>query len=684
MKWKNLKLGRKFFVAFGIVLLLLAVVAFWAINGIGGIVSNAGEVIEGNKLRTEMNEKYVQHLQWAGDVAQLLTDDNVTELHVQTDDHQCAFGKWYYGEGRKHAEELAPELKPIFDQFEEPHKALHNSAVKIKNVFQQASTKLSAKLRQTKSDHLNWAHKLKDYIIEGEAVSSVKVVKNHEICKFGKWYYSDEMDQFKQNHPGFASIARKVEKPHELLHNSVYEFEKYIKNGQFNQASKYYSNVIEPLASEVLELIDEMIAWNYERLAGMQKANRIYVQETEVHLDEMGTLFTRVINESENYLMTDEVMLQEASQTRSGVIVFSILALIAGIVLATIIALGIIRPINKGVVFADKISKGNLTAEIDVDQDDEIGQLARALQNMANKLKEIVDNIMLGAENIASASQQMSSSSQEMSQGASEQASSAEEVSSSMEEMASNIQQNTDNANETEKISLKASEDINEGNKAVSNTVVSMRDIADKIGIISEIARQTNILALNAAVEAARAGEHGKGFAVVAEEVRKLAARSQEAAKDIEETSKSSVDIAEKSGKMLEQIVPDIQKTAKLVQEITAANNEMTGGAGQVNNAIQQLNQVTQQNAAASEELATSSEELSSQADELKNEVAYFDTGKKVSVKRKINKQKTAKKPANTQNKTQDSRKTDNKPKPDNHGTGFDLKLDDDNEFENF
>ena len=678
MKWKNLKLGRKFFIAFGLVLTLLAVVAFWAINGIGGIVTDAEEVIEGNELRTEMNQKYVQHLQWAGDVAQLLTDDHVTELHVQTDDHQCAFGKWYYGEGREHAESLAPELKPIFDQFEDPHKALHNSAVKIKEVFQQADEELSATLREAKSDHLTWAHQVKDYAVNAVQVNSIDVVKDHHLCAFGKWYYSDNMEQFRRNHPTFAEIARDVEEPHKVLHESVITLEQYFRNGQIAQAKNYYMNTIKPQTYKVLDVIDEMIVWNDQRLEGMEEANRIYVQETEVHLDKMGTLFDQVISESEDYLMTDEVMLQEASRTRSGVIIFSILALMAGIILATVIAIGIIRPINKGVKFAGQISKGDLTAEIEVDQEDEIGQLAKALQNMAEKLKEIVNNIMLGAENIASASQQMSSSSQEMSQGASEQASSAEEVSSSMEEMASNIQQNTDNANETEKISLKASDDISEGNKAVGNTVTSMRDIADKISIISEIARQTNILALNAAVEAARAGEHGKGFAVVAEEVRKLAARSQDAAKEIEETSKSSVDVAEKSGKMLEAIVPDIQKTARLVQEITAANNEMTGGASQVNNAIQQLNQVTQQNAAASEELATSSEELSSQADELKNQVAYFKTGRENKLKQKTKKQEKKQQPKTAQK--QEPKKAESKEET----TGFALKMDDDGEFENF
>jgi methyl-accepting chemotaxis protein len=676
MKWKNLKLGKKFTVAFGLIIALLAVVAIWAITGIGGIVSNAEEVIEGNVLRTDMNEKYVQHLQWAGQVAQLLTDDQVTELTVQTDDHLCEFGKWYFGEGRKHAESLAPELKPIFDKFKEPHAALHNSAIKIKNVFQQADAQLSATLRETKADHLTWAHKVKDYVVNNVQVNSIDVQKDYRLCNFGKWYYGSEMAQFRRDHPDFASIASKIEEPHEVLHSSIYKLEEYFQNNQIGDARYYYMNTIKPQTYKVIAILDEMIEWNDKRLSGMTQANSIYVNETQVHLDKMGELFNKVISESENYLMTDKVMLDSASNTQSIVALISIIAIILGIILAIIIALGIIRPINKGVKFATQISKGDLTAEIDVDQTDEIGQLAKALQNMVEKLRNIVENIVTGADNIASASMQMSSSSQQMSQGASEQASSAEEVSSSMEEMASNIQQNTDNANETEKISMKASKDVTEGNEAVGKTVVSMRNIADKIGIISEIARQTNILALNAAVEAARAGEHGKGFAVVAEEVRKLAARSQEAALEIEETSKSSVEIAEKSGKMLEEIVPDIQKTAKLVQEISAANNEMTSGAGQVNNALQQLNQVTQQNAAASEELATSSEELSSQADELKNLVAFFNTGTQ-------NKRKktTSSKGANSSQKTTKPKQKVSQGIPEK---GFNIKMEDDGEFENF
>ncbi|MHB1400754.1 MAG: methyl-accepting chemotaxis protein, partial [Trichloromonadaceae bacterium] len=208
--------------------------------------------------------------------------------------------------------------------------------------------------------------------------------------------------------------------------------------------------------------------------------------------------------------------------------------------------------------------------------------------------------------------------------GATEQAASAEEASSSMEQMAANIRQNADNALQTEKIAVKSAADAQAGGQAVAQTVSAMKEIAGKISIIEEIARQTNLLALNAAIEAARAGEHGKGFAVVASEVRKLAERSQLAAAEISQLSGSSVEVAEKAGAMLVRMVPDIQRTAELVQEIAAASKEQDTGAEQVNKAIQQLDQVIQQNASASEEMASTAEELSGQAEQLQHTIAFF------------------------------------------------------------
>jgi methyl-accepting chemotaxis protein len=369
-------------------------------------------------------------------------------------------------------------------------------------------------------------------------------------------------------------------------------------------------------------------------------------------------------NSNERMAGQEGIAKQLASRTNTITVSLSLAAILLSVAITIVLSRGITRPLEEAVQASKQLAEGNLNVDIKPKSADETGQLLGAMQIMISnlrdtvsvaeeiakgnltikakalsekdqlgnaliamleKLNEIVNDVKEAADNVAAGSQQMSSSSEEMSQGATEQAAAAEEASSSMEQMGSNIRQNADNASQTEKIARKSSEDAKDGGKAVTETVKAMKEIAEKISIIEEIARQTDLLALNAAIEAARAGEHGKGFAVVASEVRKLAERSQTAAGEIGKLSTTSVEIAEQAGAMLARLVPDIQKTAELVQEIAAASNEQNTGAEQINKAIQQLDQVIQQNATASEELSSTAEELSAQAEQLQGTMNFFN-----------------------------------------------------------
>jgi methyl-accepting chemotaxis protein len=273
-----------------------------------------------------------------------------------------------------------------------------------------------------------------------------------------------------------------------------------------------------------------------------------------------------------------------------------------------------------------RVADGDLTVKTDLRPGD-TGSILFAIDGMVNKLTGIIAEVRGSADNIASASEQVSATAQSISQATNEQAASVEETSASVEQMSASINQNTENSKVTDGIAGKAAKDANEGGEAVKDTVVAMKSIADKIGIIDDIAYQTNLLALNAAIEAARAGEHGKGFAVVAAEVRKLAERSQVAAQEIGEVAKNSVGLAERAGDLLDEIVPSINKTSDLVQEIYAASEEQSSGALQITAAMNQLSQTTQQNASSSEELAATAEEMSGQAEQLQQLIAFFKVG---------------------------------------------------------
>jgi len=616
MQWNDLKIGKKMMLGSGSILFLLGVVGVLAFWGLGSVVRDGIEVANGNALRGELLQREVDHLNWAKKVSAYVYDGNVTELDVELDHTKCGFGKWYYGEGRKEAEVLLPLLREPLAEIAEPHQKLHESAGKIKEVFRKK--------------------------------------ENQDGRQQADRIYSTD------THANLTKVQALLNKVTGMAKENILSGDQMIKDAKTTRVAIVIIGLLAIFLGVTVSLfsaksitgpIDSVVTVN----------NRLALGDVDVAMDinrkdEVGLMLASmnvmVGNLKETARLAEQISLgdldvQVKILSDQDVLGKSLDAMVKKLQetarLAEKIALGdldvqvkivsdkdvlgkslasMVENLKKTAAHAEQIADGDLRVDVDLLSDKD--SLGKSLSIMVTKLRQVIGDVRIAAEQVTAGSQELSSSSEQVSQGASEQAASAEEISSSMEELASTVAQTAEHARQTAAISTKAAADAVAGGKAVAETVAAMRLIAVKIELIEEIARQTNLLALNAAIEAARAGEHGKGFAVVAAEVRKLAERSQFSAQEIKGVASASVETAANAGKLIEEIVPQIQKTAELVHEIDAASNEQARGIDENARAIQQFDQVIQANSAAAEEMASTSEELTAQAAQLQETIAFF------------------------------------------------------------
>ena len=589
---KNLTIGKKLALGFGVVLVLLTLTGVIAFRGVRGLGASAQDVVAKNTLAQDLAQKEIDHLNWAKAVSALITDEDVTTLNVQTDDHQCAFGQWLYGEGRQKAEKQIPELAEILKAIEEPHHRLHQSATKMESVYEPGEAALSGLLAARMVDHLKWADVIRTAFLNDQ--DSIQVETDPTRCALGRWFASPEGQKaYAEANDELKAVWDQTLKVHLALHESAVEICQCFSDGPEGkvEALQLFDMKTLPLLTETLGGLEKMKEIAEHVMESQNEAAGVFTTETEPALHEVQELLGQAID-----AVSDVVDHTNANVTASA---RSIQWYVAGLSIAAVVL---------GLAAAFFIAQGIIVA-----------------------LKRIIVGLRTGSEQVAAASGQVSAASQSLAEGATEQAAGLEETSSSLEEMASMTKQNADSAQQANTLAFEARKAADTGSQAMTRMNAAIQEIqkssdetAKIIKVIDEIAFQTNLLALNAAVEAARAGEAGKGFAVVAEEVRNLAMRSAEAAKNtasmIEESvknSKNGVDIASEVGKVLDEIVGSIGKTTDLVSEIAAASSEQAQGIDQVNIAVAQMDKVTQQNAANAEESASASEELSSQAESM-------------------------------------------------------------------
>lgn len=636
MKWSDLSIGRKMYIKSGSIIAFLVFISFVAIAGLHNVEREGSLASEGNKLRGEILQREVDHLNWANALVGFIEDDTVTDLAIQLDPAKCALGRWLNSDERLEAEKMVPGLTGLLEAIQEPHIQLHSTANKIQEVMVKADAALPAFLTRKEIDHLIWVNKLQDAILSEK--KSTEVELDHTQCGLGKFVYGKERQTIISADKRYKDLFVEIELPHKALHDSGKKVEEALTTGNREEAFAAYRNDVLPALGTVRQILNNMHTMAAENLRGKQEAEMIFTRETKNHLARIQEILREMVKTSETQTISVDQMLANAAHSRNKIIILSIFTAIFGLLLSYFIAASITSPLKKAVQYNKLLSQGDLTPEIAVDRADEIGLLNDSQNRMIASIRDIVTNIFDSSSSVASSSEELSAMSQQLAAGADELTAQSGKVASASEQM--NV-----NMNEVANVSAEMAGKVAQA--AVSSTDVSahiqsvavsieeitatIRDIAAScaeaaeksqsasevsfvayeqvedfakssasigsvIKLIEDITEQTKLLALNATIEAARAGEFGKGFAVVAGEVKELAKETGDATKNISE-----------------QIKAMQERTASVVTRIT-----------RIAEANKEVNEINTSIAVAIEQLAVTTADMSRVITDTSTEAANF------------------------------------------------------------
>jgi methyl-accepting chemotaxis protein len=654
MQWKDLSIGKKLGMGFGVILLLLIVIGgftFLEFKKINHLAHESEKMAQGNQF---ILLKEIDHLNWVSKLSDLVFKDSVHSVDLETDPHKCGFGKWLYGDEAKQMAVEHPEIGRLIEAIKEPHQRLHQSAIKITDTYVDFDPKLEALLSERWVDHLMWIKNLSQSILTGQKFTGGL---DHKACAFGKWYHD-----YKATDPAFAELLKGWEQPHAQLHASARKIVDWMGQGDLDGAREIYQQETIPTLERLNTQYDKTIGWLNASSKKRKEAQDLFHHETlpalsktKMILDQINEIYFHEFQNAEDTMLKSII----SSELTAGIL--TVVTIILGVTAAVFITKGIRNPIAEGVEFAKALSNGELTKKLDIDQKDEIGTLARALNDMAASLLEMFRNISGGVETLSSSSTELSAISQQMSTGAEQTLGKSNQVAAAAEEMSANMngvaaasEQASTNVQMVAAATEQMSATINEiaGNtekgrvitgeavsqaKKVSTRVADLGKAAMDVGkvteTINEISEQTNLLALNATIEAARAGEAGKGFAVVANEIKELAKQTAEATQDIrlkiegiQGSTDSTVTEIDQIEKVINEVNEIVGTIATAIEEQSASTKEIAGNVNQAAQGIQDVNENVVQSSTVSAGIAKDVVEVNQAASEIADGSVHVNT----------------------------------------------------------